>query len=31
MTDANYNFIGKGFAADMWIRIDAEPTEEDNV
>ena len=26
MTDANYNFIGKGFAVDMWIRIDAEPT-----
>ena len=29
MTDANYNFIGKGFATDMWIRIDAEPTGED--
>ena len=28
MTDANYNFIGKGFAVDMWIRIDAEPTGE---
>ena len=28
MTDANYNFIGKGFATDMWIRIDAEPTGE---
>lgn len=31
MTDANYNFIGKGFAADMWIRIDAKPTEEYDV